>query len=130
MRMQYFLSLLGLVALATVALVGFRAHVANAAGATVIDDFGCLILDSDSGLPDILLSQDSHTVQTPSGNVNFLCDFTFDPNLCPNGAGSPALRHQGFGCGTPFGVTTNTKAVTDCTAGTVHLSCQIKGHQP
>jgi len=109
---------------AALLLVGPNAQVAKGDGATVVDDFGCVIIPADSGLPVLLVTDDSHAVQTPQGNINFTCDFTFDPALCPD---SKAIRNKGFLCGAYFDLTTDTKAITDCTEGTVHLSCQVNG---
>lgn len=94
-------------------------------GATVIDDFGCQIIPADSGLPVFLFSNDSHVVTNSAGNTNFWCDFVFDTALCPS---DKAIKNKGFSCGTQFGSTTNTMAVTDCEYGVVHLKCQIKAN--
>jgi len=94
-------------------------------GATVIDEFGCVIIPADSGLPVALFSDDSHFVENHAGNVNMWCDFVFDTALCPD---DKAMRARGFTCGTLAGLATKTHAVTDCEYGVVHLSCQVKAN--
>lgn len=104
----------------------FGASSAMAGEATVIKDFGCQIIPADSGLP-ILLSttEKTQTVESASGNVNFTCHFTFDPKTYPV---EKTMKHEGFTCGTQFGSTNNTSAVTT-PGGQVTLKCKIKAKQ-
>jgi hypothetical protein len=92
-------------------------------GASVIDEFGCVVISADSGLPVDLITEVSHFVENSAGNVNMWCDFVFDPALCPS---DKAMKHKGFPCGTLAGLATKTMATTDCEYGVVHMSCQVK----
>ena len=94
-------------------------------GATVIDEFGCAIVPTDSGLPVVLFTDVSHFVENSAGNVNMWCDFVFDPALCPS---DKAMKFKNFPCGTLAGPATKTMAITDCEYGVVHLSCQVKAN--
>jgi hypothetical protein len=105
--------------LALVALMSGR--VAHAEPATVIDDFGCLILAADSGLAVNLVTQESHAVQAANGNVNFTCHFVIPDGQEP----ASTMHHSGFLCGTQFGFTTDTWSVTT-KGGRVLLRCQVK----
>ena len=111
------------------ALVVFGASSAMAQGATEIKDFACWIIPADSGLPDALTTKDkTKAVESASGNVNFTCKFKFDPKKYP-GLIKKAVKHEGFPCGTQFGVTKNTSAVTT-PGGQVTLVCKIKPPKP
>jgi hypothetical protein len=93
--------------------------------ATVITDFGCWIISADwgTGYGPTLYTTVSKHVESSSGNVNFLCDFIIPPE---ENVGGPAIKKEGFLCGTYAGLTTDTRSVTDWENGTVHLSCKIK----
>lgn len=96
------------------------------AEATVVKEFGCQIIPADSGLPITLMTNDkTQAVESASGNVNFTCRFTFDPKVYPI---AKTLKHEGFTCGTQFGVTNDTNAVTT-PGGQVTLKCKIKQKQ-
>lgn len=106
--------------LALVAIVS--GPTAQADPATVVDDFFCQIIPADSGLAVLLTTTEtSHAVETPSGNVNFICHFDIPAGMEPTGT----LHHEGFACGTQFGVTTDTWSVTT-KGGKVLLRCQVK----
>ena len=99
---------------------------AMAAEATVIKDFGCQIIPADSGLPVMLTTTDkTQAVESGSGNVNFTCHFKFDPKAYPL---EKNMKHEGFVCGTQFGMTQETSAVTT-PGGQVTLKCKIKQKQ-
>jgi hypothetical protein len=93
--------------------------------ATEYTAFGCIIIPADwgTGSGPLLFTTNSKSVQSDSGNVNFLCDFTIP---APANVGGPAVIKKGFLCGTQFGFTNDTRSVTDWENGTVHLSCKIK----
>ena len=112
-------ALAAVTALALVALVA--GPTASADPATVIDDFGCVILAADSGLSVALFTEESHSVQSASGNVTLTCHFDIPDGLEP----ASTMRQSGFLCGTQFGFTTNTQSVTT-KGGQVLLRCQIK----
>ena len=105
--------------LAIAALVSGPA--AQADPATVIDDIGCFITAADSGLAVGLATTESHAVRSASGNVTLTCHFTIPVANLP----TATMRHRGFACATPWGVTTKTLSVTT-KGGTVLLRCQIK----
>ena len=90
-------------------------------GATVIDDFGCTIGSSASGLSATLFSSESHSVVTPSGNSTLICHFDVPDALRGEVKGS--IHNSGFICNTFGGITTNTKAKTN--KNRVVLICQI-----
>lgn len=94
-----------------------------AAGATVIDEFGCYISPSDSGLPIGLYTTDSHAVVTPSGNTILKCHFEIPEDFKP----SSTMTHTGFPCGTYLGVTLDSHSVTT-RGGKVMLDCKIVGN--
>lgn len=117
------------VIIAMMTLVVFGASSALAQGATEVKDFACWIIPADSGLPVALTTKDkTKAVESASGNVNFTCKFKFDPKKYP-GLIKKAVKHEGFPCGTQFGVTKNTSAVTT-PAGQVTLVCKIKPPKP
>ena len=100
-------------------LVGFTAGFvspANAGGATVIKEFGCVILPSDSGLTDYLFTNDTHSVETPSGVSILQCHFDIPDGLEPY----KTMKHEGFPCNTYLGLTYDSKSITT-KGGKVHL---------
>lgn len=123
-KLKYFLSLVGIVALATLFLATPNVEVAKADDpAVVIDGFGC---STGSPLtPAGEFTTDTHAVTNHKGNINMTCDFVLTTTCT-----GPAIRVKGFLCLTPFGFTTNTKSITDCDAGTSHMSCQVNGSGP
>lgn len=118
-RMKHFLSLVGIVALATLFLAAPNVEVAKADDpAVIIDGEGC----ATNLTPAPEFTTDMHSVSNHAGNGNMTCDF-----VLTTGCDGPAIRDKGFLCSTPFGFTNNTKSITDCDAGTNHLSCQVNG---
>jgi len=93
---------------------------AKAQGATVIMDFGCLIVPADWGGPGILFSLKSQAVETPSGNSKLTCQFDIPAGLEP----ATAQLFSGFVCGTTFGLTTESSS-TVTPGGKVRLTCLI-----
>lgn len=94
-----------------------------AAGATVVDEFGCYISPLDSGLPIGLYTTNSHAVVTPSGNTILKCHFDIPDDFRP----SSTMRHSGFPCSTYMGVTVDSRSVTT-RGGKVMLDCKIVGN--
>lgn len=93
------------------------------AEATTVKEFDCIIIPADSGLPVVLYTKDkTKAVEASSGNVNFTCRFNFDPKQYPI---TNTIKKEGFICGTQFGMTTQTSAVTT-PGGQVTLKCKIK----
>jgi hypothetical protein len=90
-------------------------------GATVIKEFGCQIAPADSGLSAFLFTTETHIVNTPSGNTTLVCHFDVPEEL--QDEVQKAMKHEGFGCGTQFGVTFDTFAVTN--KNRVLLNCSI-----
>jgi len=92
-------------------------------GATVIQEFGCFLSSSDSGLP-ISLSTNAKTqsVITPSGNTKLTCHFDIPDSYRPN----RAIKNEGFPCGTFLGTTTNSMSVVN-PGGKAQLTCQTNG---
>jgi hypothetical protein len=98
------------------------AHAQNL-GATVIDNFGCVLLGKDSGLKvNLFTSETTHAVITPSGNSLLQCHFTIPAGAEPN----KAIVNKGFFCGTFLGGTTNSESVVT-PGGTATLRCEVKG---
>jgi hypothetical protein len=100
----------------------FAAGSASADGATVIDEFGCTLLASDSGLGANLFTDDTHAVITPSGNTLLSCSFDIPDGLEPG----RAIKNSGFTCGTFLGVS-NDSMVVSSPGGNAHLTCHING---
>ena len=117
------MKLITLLFVATLMSFASIAYAQDNNGATVIDEFGCVVIAADSGLPVDLFTEVSHSVGNYAGNVNMWCDFVFDTALCPS---DKAMKFKDFPCGTQFGPATKTMAITDCEYGVVHLSCQVK----
>lgn len=115
--------LAALVAMVTVfsATVGLAAARASVDGATVINDFGCVIVPADWGGPIPLFTTDTHAVITPSGNSLLSCKFDIPPGLEPD----KAFVSDGFTCGTFLGLADNSHAVAS-PGGNVTLTCQVK----
>lgn len=101
----------------------FQLDNAHATQATVIDEFGCSILASDSGLPINLYTTDTHAVITPSGNTLLKCHFDIPAEYIPTNT----MRHSGFPCGTYLGLTTDSFSVTT-RGGKVMLDCKVKAN--
>jgi hypothetical protein len=119
-QMRRRIALVMVTGLALVAL-GFGTT-AHADPATVVDDFFCQIIPADSGLAVTLTTTEtSHVVETASGNVNFTCHFDIPAGMEP----TATMHHEGFGCTTQFGATTDTWSVTT-KGGKVLLRCQIR----
>lgn len=87
---------------------GSGSPMAQAGGATVIQDHGCIIGPEASGLPFPLVTLETHSVITPSGNTLLSCHFDVPRGYRP----AKTMRHSGFLCDTFAGVTTNSMAVT------------------
>jgi hypothetical protein len=119
------LSLLAL-AIALIAVVATVPSAVNASshGATVDEGFGCLLTSATTGLGVNLITMDSHVVQTPNGNTNFICHFDIPEGYWP----TQTSQYRGFTCGTQGGLTTNTFAVVS-TDGTAMLRCQIRANE-
>ena len=96
--------------------------VALADGATVINDFECVLLAADSGLGSTLFTNESHSVETLSGNTVLKCKFDIPAGFEP----ANAIVNEGFLCGTLLGLTTNSKSVAS-PGGNATLTCQING---
>jgi hypothetical protein len=95
----------------------------NAAGANVIDDFACSIaLWPVGGF--IIAADESHAVQSSSGNVQFKCQGTIPDELRP----ARSVKAVGLGCLTQFGYTQDS--VNHYTpGGQATLICNINpGH--
>jgi hypothetical protein len=92
-------------------------------GATVINEFGCVLQARDSGLKVTLFTNETtHAVITPSGNSLLQCHFEIPVGFAPD----KAIVHEGFLCGTFKGITTNSESVAT-PGGTATLRCEVKG---
>lgn len=93
-------------------------------GATVIKQFGCVLVAADNGLGITLFTNDvTHYVGTPSGNASLQCHFDIPAGFEP----AKTMRFDGFTCGTFMGTTTNSQSVVT-KGGKAHLRCQIKAN--
>lgn len=91
-------------------------------GATIINEFGCLLLAADSGLDVTLFTDETtHAVNTPSGNSLLKCHFDIPAGHEPK----KAIVKEGFSCGTFLGSTTNSQSVC-APGGKCDLTCQVK----
>ena len=106
-------------AAAAVLAVGFASG-ANAAAATIINDFGCILIAADGPYGFTVSTTDSHAVVTNNirGNSVLKCKFKAPPN--PLGR---AFNNRGFPCGTFAGGTTKSH-VTVSRTGNVTLTCR------
>jgi hypothetical protein len=93
-------------------------------GSAVIKDFWCYISPAAWGGPVPLTTYDTHSVGTPSGNVNETCKFDI-----PEGYEPPtAQKYTNFLCFTRFGLTTNSQSVVS-PSGNIILQCKIKANK-
>lgn len=93
-------------------------------GATIIREFGCVIIPADWGGAASLFTNETHSVETPSGNTKLTCHFDIPAGLEP----ATDLIFKGFNCGTFLGLTTNSQSVVS-TEGRILLRCMIKANQ-
>lgn len=91
------------------------------AEATVVDEFGCSLLATDSGLLINLFTDDvTHAVVTPSGNSILQCHFDIPEGFEPD----RTMKNNGFLCGTFLGLTTDSQSIAN-KGGKAHLTCII-----
>ncbi len=114
------------VVVALVCLSGVLATADPGGGATVITEFGCVIVPADWSVSFALFTTDSHSVVTPSGNSKLTCHFEIPDGEAPD----RAVRFKDFNCSTFAGLTTNSWSVSstqeDDVLGTVLLQCMVK----
>ena len=115
------LAILSAIVVALVCLSGVLVTADPGGGATVIKDIGCVIIPADWGGPVAVFTEDTQSVQTPSGNVKLTCQFDIPAGLEP----AKAQRYSGFPCGTPWGSTTDSRSVVS-PGGNITLQCMIK----
>jgi hypothetical protein len=121
---KFRLSLLALaVALVTVVSTVPGSLEASSTPATVYSGFGCGLSSALTGLGVNLFTNESHAVQTPSGNTNFNCQFAIPEGYWP----TQTAQYRGFMCSTQSGLTENTFAVV-ATDGTAMLRCTIRAN--
>lgn len=124
--------LVGIVALAGIVgvtlflgipLLGSNAGVSHAQGqgATVIKDFSCIIIPADWYGSSTLVTTDTHSVVTKSGNTAMYCKFDIPAGMEP----AKAVKITGFNCGTYLGMTQDSMSVST-PGGKVMLRCLIK----
>lgn len=94
----------------------------HADGAVVIDEFGCYLPGSASGLSVSLFTTDTHSVITPAGNTVLKCKFEIPDGFEPD----KAINNADFLCNTFLGLTNNSKS-TASPGGNALLTCQING---
>lgn len=108
--------------LATLSVLTFGAlENAKADGATIIDEFGCNLLGADSGLAGNLYTEDSHSVEAPSGNLVLKCYFTIPPELIPE----RTIVSRDFPCNTFLGPAIKSHSVAN-RGGQAILTCEVK----
>jgi hypothetical protein len=91
-------------------------------GATVIDQFGCFLSSSASGLPVGLFTSDAtHAVNTPSGNSLLQCHFIIPASALP----AEAIVKTGFTCNTFLGLTSDSESVVT-PGGHATLRCTVQ----
>lgn len=125
------LKIVGVVALAGIVgvtlflgipLLGSNVGVSHAdgQGATVIKDFGCVIVPADwpGSIP--LSTNDTHSVATKSGNTAMYCHFDIPAGMEP----AKAVKYKGFPCGTFLGLTFDSMSVST-PGGKVMLRCLV-----
>ena len=110
--------------LVPLSLIGFCAAPMKAQnGATIIQEFGCFLSPSASGLPvSLFTNAKTQSVVTPNGNTVVTCHFDIPDSYRP----ARAIKNSGFTCGTNLGTTTNSMSVVT-PGGKAHLTCQING---
>ena len=92
--------------------------VARASAANVVQDFACTILLPGGGT---IEADESHVVETSSGNVQFKCQGTIPEGSEPENT----ERVEGNECITPFGITFDTVNQYN-PGGQATLTCTIK----
>jgi hypothetical protein len=111
--------------LLTLILVGLLALPHSAfASSTVSKGFECKLLARDSGLPVTVVTTNTHSVISSSGNSTLTCHFTY------KGTGLPtsALQIRKFTCGTYAGITTDSKVVIS-PSGKITMTCHVKANK-
>lgn len=94
--------------------------------AQIVKDSGCFgfVPTEDGGFGAFIFTPDgAHAVATKSGNVTLICQFDIPEGLEP----ATATHAEGFGCGTYFGSTNDTKMVAS-PGGKATLICKTKGN--
>lgn len=109
------------VVVALVCLSGVLATADPGGGATVITEFGCVIIPPDWGGPIVLVTTDTHSVVTPSGNSKLTCKFDIPDGLEP----AKAEKYNDFWCSTFAGLTTDSQSVVS-PGGNITLQCMVK----
>lgn len=121
MRIKHAVAAFGLVA-ATIAALVVTSPEARAANSTLndpalqINDFTCLLLDGDGNF---VITDESHTVITSSGNGNFRCSATDVANSTGR-----AVIYTDFLCNTQAGQTTDSRLVVSASGNAV-LTCKV-----
>lgn len=111
---------------ATMALPGQVSAQAEQA-ATIIKDGGCFgfVPTASGGFGAFLFTPDgAHAVETSAGTQSLVCHFDIPAGLEP----ATATRAEGFGCGTYFGFTTESKMVAT-PGGRATLTCKVNPGQ-
>ena len=96
---------------------------ASAEPAVRVDEFGCFLPGSVSGLSVDLFTTDTHSVITSSGNTVLKCKFEIPDGFEPN----KALNNSDFLCNTFLGLTEISKS-TSSPGGNAILTCEVKGN--
>ena len=102
--------------IATASITPAAAQSENAA--TIDKDFGCVLFEGGYAL----VTTESHSVITSSGNTKLVCHFDVPEGTEPD----TVIKSEGFGCGTFLGFTTDSNAVIT-PGGKAVLTCEING---
>ncbi len=111
--------------LAAMGVLTFGAINANAEAAVVINDTGCFMPSSVSGLTNSLFTTDSHAVENSSGNRVLKCYFEIAEGDRP----TKAIVVSDFLCNTTDGLTEKSH-FTASPGGNAVLTCQVKAAKP
>lgn len=101
-------------------------YAGDGTGATVQKDFRCRLNAADSvpGTQETLVTYDTHSVVTPSGNSVVVCKFELPDEQVPEAA----FLNRGFICATFAGDTDYSKVVIT-PGGNVTLVCHVRGRE-
>ena len=129
----------GMGAIAVLLFSLFSVGWAGGNGATVIGQFGCMLLGADAGLVGVdflVTAQDNQlaAVITPSGDTMLTCHFDIPAGFEP----AKAIKNRGFPCltfldstslGLTLGLTLDSNSVAT-PGGKAHLTCFVKHPKP
>lgn len=118
-------AILAIAAFAAATIPAAPAMAQSANAAQIIKDGGCggFVPTADGGFSAFIFTPDgAHAVKTSAGTQSLICQFDIPAGLEP----ASSTHAEGFGCGTYFGYTTDSKMIAT-PGGRATLICKING---